>query len=451
MFKIIIPVYNVEEYLKEAVDSVITQSLPFSDNVKIYLIDDNSTDESLAICEQYKEKYPDNICVEHFETNQGVSYARNVGLSLARENDTDIIMFLDSDDKLDSKTLELAKEFFDKHPDIDMATTERFFFGAEEGPHKANWRFEDKEIVDINVDFNYPQYFVGGLFLKGKASELMHFDEKMDFWEDTLAVNEILIDLNKYGLIRGAIYYYRRRENETSLVDKAWNSKERYNKFLKTGYLRLMKYCKKKTGTITPYIQFVVAYHLRIFLLANTQEKINKMIDEKEMPKFKKRLQKILKKIDDDIIISINTRMPIREALLSLKYNEDIRMDSKYKDGDIIISYKGKELDRLSEKGVKIIGWLDKEGYEGMLRGRFSSPIYEMKEEDYIFAEHNGERIESIRYKCKKQIYTLDMLVRDYKYAGFAIDIPKEWETLRWGIHTKDGDVLLNEYKIERE
>ncbi|MBP5772595.1 MAG: glycosyltransferase family 2 protein [Eubacterium sp.] len=445
MFKVIIPVYNVEKYLKEAVDSVITQSLPFSDNVKIYLINDASSDGSQQICDQYKEKYPDNIFVHTSEENHGVSWSRNFGLKWAKEDPSDIVLFLDSDDKISEDTLEKAKEFFDKYPDVDMATIKIFFFGAQEGPHKANWRFEDKEVVDINVDFNYPQFYVGGLFIRGKALEKIKFDTKMHFWEDAMAVNKVLLSCEKYGLIQDPIYYYRRREDETSLVNTAWKSKDRYNKFIKQGYKRLMRYCRFKKGKIIPYIQFMVAYHLRTYLLEANQEILLETISEEEMPKFKKRLQRVLKKIDDDIILSINTRMPIIEGLLSLKYGRKITMDSEYKDGDLVFSYNGQEFDRLSEKTVRILGWQDKEGYEGMLRGRFSTPVYAMKEDDYIFAESNGQRVKSIRHGCKKRIKIFGKNVRNYKYAGFAIDIPEDWTSFRWGIHLEDGDVMLNE------
>ena len=450
MFKIIIPVHNVEKYLKEAVDSVIAQSLPFSDNVKIYLVEDGSSDDSLKICEEYKEKYTDNIFVYHFDQAQGVSKARNYGLKMAKENESDIVMFLDSDDKLSENALEKAKEFFDTHPDLEMATIERFFFDAQEGPHKANWRFEDKEIVDINEDFQYPQYFVGGLFVRGDALKKMKFDPKMNFWEDAMAVNKVLLSCEKYGLIKDAIYYYRRREDETSLVDNSWKSEYRYNKFLKQGYKRLMRYCKLKKGKVIPYIQFVVAYHLRTYLLDANQEVILEMVSDEEMPKFKKRLQNVLKKVDDDVILSINTRMPVIEGLLSLKYGRKIEMDREYKDGDLVFSYDGKEFDRLSEKTVKIMGWQDKEGYEGMLRGRFSTPVYAMKEEDYIFAEGNAKRVESIKHGCKKRIRIFGKMVRNYKYAGFAIDIPEDWTLFRWGIHLDDyGDVMLNEVSVD--
>ena len=445
MFKVIIPVYNVENYLKEAVDSVITQSLPFSDNVKIYLIDDNSSDGSLKICEEYKDKYPNNIFVHHFDSNQGVAGTRNFGLKMAKEDENDIILFLDSDDVIDSKLLEVAKDFFEKHPDIDMATAKIVFFGAREGEHKANWRFEDKEIVDIEVDYNYPQYYVGGLFIKGKALKKFKFSKKMEFWEDAMAVNKVLLKIGKYGLLNDGIYYYRRREDETSLVDKSWRSKERYDEFLKQGYKKIMRYCFLRKGKVIPYIQFLVAYHLRTYLLETNRETILEMVSEEEMPEFKKKLGKILKKVDDEVILNINTRMPVKEGLLTLKYGKKTTMDIEYKDEDLVFSFKGQEVDRLSDKAVRIFGWLQDEEYKGYLRGRFSTPVYAMKEDEYIFAEHNGERIKTTRYGCKKKIYVLDKRVRNYKYAGFVIDIPEGWDKFRWGIHTEYGDVMLNE------
>ena len=54
MFKIIMPVYNAEEYLEKAVDSIINQTLSFKDNVVINLIDDSSSDGSLELCNKYK-------------------------------------------------------------------------------------------------------------------------------------------------------------------------------------------------------------------------------------------------------------------------------------------------------------------------------------------------------------------------------------------------------------
>ncbi len=95
---VIIPVYNVEEFLRECLDSVINQTYK---NLEIILIDDGSTDGSGVICDEY-EKKDKRIKVAHQE-NKGVSKARNAGYRLAGG---DYVIFLDSDDIFDLALIE---------------------------------------------------------------------------------------------------------------------------------------------------------------------------------------------------------------------------------------------------------------------------------------------------------------------------------------------------------
>lgn len=450
MFRIIMPVYNAQDYLSEAIESIVNQTLSFEDNIEIHLIDDASGDNSLAICHEYEEKYPKNIIVTHFENNRGVSAVRNYGLAQCKSKGDVIVGFVDSDDCLGKDAIEIVSEFFDAHKDINLVSIEMHYFGARIGEHKANWRFEEKEVVNIKEDFNYPQYYIGGVFVRKKALKKLVFDENMHFWEDAMAINQVIIREGKYGLAKGAVYNYRKFESESSLVDKAWRNKDRYTTFLENGYMRLMKYCKHRKFKVIPYIQFVVAYHLRLYLLERNREVVMEMIPEEEMPEFKMRLKNVLENISDEVITSLNTALPIVEALLSIKHEKKIRAKRTYTDNDMILSYGETELARLSERNVRIIGVLDKPGYEGMIRGRFSTPVYAMKKDDYIFTKHNGQRIEAVRYKCKKKLFILDEQVRNYKNAGFAIDIPKDWDRARFGIHTNGIDIMFEEIQIDR-
>ena len=72
-FSIITAVYNAEKYLDEAVESILSQSIGFTDSVELILIDDGSTDNSGRICDTYKEKYPENIKVVHKQNGAGFS------------------------------------------------------------------------------------------------------------------------------------------------------------------------------------------------------------------------------------------------------------------------------------------------------------------------------------------------------------------------------------------
>ena len=89
-FSVIVPVYNVEKYLKECVDSILGQS--FSD-FELILVDDGSPDNCPAICDEYAKK-DEHVKVIH-KPNGGVSSARNAGIQMARG---EYILFCDSDD-----------------------------------------------------------------------------------------------------------------------------------------------------------------------------------------------------------------------------------------------------------------------------------------------------------------------------------------------------------------
>lgn len=90
---IIVPVFNVENYLKRGLDSILMQSAPIK--YEILLIDDGSIDNSGKICDEYQNKFS-NVFVRHIENN-GVAEARNLGISLSRGN---YLYFMDPDDFL---------------------------------------------------------------------------------------------------------------------------------------------------------------------------------------------------------------------------------------------------------------------------------------------------------------------------------------------------------------
>lgn len=97
ILSIIIPVYNVESYIKECLDSIVKY---IGNDVEIIIVNDGSTDGSLIICEDYESKYNDVRVIT--QTNQGLSGARNTGIKYSQG---DYILFLDSDDFLKESTL----------------------------------------------------------------------------------------------------------------------------------------------------------------------------------------------------------------------------------------------------------------------------------------------------------------------------------------------------------
>ncbi len=95
---VIVPVYNVQSYLRECIESILDQTI---DSFELILVDDGSTDESGRICDEYEEK--DKRVRAIHKLNGGLSSARNAGLDAAKG---DYICFIDSDDRVTKEYLE---------------------------------------------------------------------------------------------------------------------------------------------------------------------------------------------------------------------------------------------------------------------------------------------------------------------------------------------------------
>ena len=78
LFSIVIPVYNVEKYLNECMQSILLQVETIENDCEILLIDDGSTDTSGRICDTYKDRYPDIVKVFH-KPNEGLLATRRFG------------------------------------------------------------------------------------------------------------------------------------------------------------------------------------------------------------------------------------------------------------------------------------------------------------------------------------------------------------------------------------
>ena len=98
LLSVIVPVYNVEKFINDCIDSILGQSYK---NIELILVDDGSKDRSKEICDQYSKRYG-NIKVIH-KKNAGVSCARNLGLEKSKGK---YISFVDPDDIIEKNFLE---------------------------------------------------------------------------------------------------------------------------------------------------------------------------------------------------------------------------------------------------------------------------------------------------------------------------------------------------------
>lgn len=116
LFSIVVPVYNVEKYLDECINSIIEQSKAIDNDLEVLLIDDGSTDNSGSICDSYENKYPDLIRVFHKE-NQGLLATRRYGF---KKVSGEYIVNCDSDDLLEPGMLLKLKNVINKYTEPDV-------------------------------------------------------------------------------------------------------------------------------------------------------------------------------------------------------------------------------------------------------------------------------------------------------------------------------------------
>lgn len=127
------PIYNVEQYLAQCLDSILAQSIA----KEVIIVNDGSTDQSFDIALSYAQKYPE-IKLIYYHQNQGQSYARNRALDMAQG---EYIYCVDSDDYLSTHSLQEMIEFAQQQGDVDLIRVQ-FELAVESGMQTYKQRRE---------------------------------------------------------------------------------------------------------------------------------------------------------------------------------------------------------------------------------------------------------------------------------------------------------------------
>lgn len=220
LVSIIIPVYNVEKYLLECLDSVIAQTYS---NIEIFLINDGSTDNSGKICDEYAQK-DSRVKVIHKE-NGGVSSARNVGLDLTQG---EYITFIDSDDFVDKTYIEKMYDALEKsNADLVFCKYANYIdkkieYPQESIPKQLTVNNEDKEFIDfISRFFALKKNIMGSACRVLYRKELInnyYFHLGIKISEDLLFLMQIIQNAKSINSIDEYLYFYRKVE--TSITQK---------------------------------------------------------------------------------------------------------------------------------------------------------------------------------------------------------------------------------------
>ena len=211
---VVMPVYNTEKYLSEAVESLIGQSIGF-ENIQLIIVNDGSTDKSGEMCLEYLKKYPENV-VYLSQENRGVSAARNLGM---KRIEGKYVSFLDSDDKWDDEALKKLFDFMEKNYEkTDAAAARKKLFDGGSGYHSLDYKFDKTIIADLNRRFDLIQMDVTSVLVKSEAVKGLEFCEKLCYGEDARFINTVLLEKCTIGLVKDALHYYRIRRDGTSAL-----------------------------------------------------------------------------------------------------------------------------------------------------------------------------------------------------------------------------------------
>lgn len=208
---VIIPVYNVASFLPKCLDSVYAQDL---DGVEVVLVNDGSTDDSLSICEYYKQRYPLTIVVN--KENGGLSDARNVGTAVAHG---DYIFYLDSDDWLAPNAL---TSLYDMAIKYDSDVVQGGFYYAYEDKLLRDTTESCLEYVmtrqqamgELVRQEAIKNFAWGKLYRKSIVSRFAFPVGK--FFEDSYWQHLVINEVNKYCILSTPLYYYRQRQSGIS-------------------------------------------------------------------------------------------------------------------------------------------------------------------------------------------------------------------------------------------
>ncbi len=204
---IIIPVYNVEAYISECLESIISQNMQ---QYEIIIVDDGSTDTSGTICDQYASKY-EYIKVFH-QTNKGVSAARNLGLLNSRGK---YLTFIDPDDFVsrDTYCLNMNILLADESIDILQYPIARYWNQTIDKFNVTEQTIEDKEeLLGIWWRGDVISFSMCNKIFKRELFRNITFSEgKLS--EDTELVSILYKCVNKFFISNKGLYHYRVRED----------------------------------------------------------------------------------------------------------------------------------------------------------------------------------------------------------------------------------------------
>lgn len=214
MISVIVPVYKVEPYLQQCVDSILNQTYR---DLEVLLIDDGSLDRCGEICDEYGRK-DKRVRVFHTE-NRGLSAARNLGL---QEATGEYIGFVDADDWIEPNMYEvLLKRLEETRADICVCGLWYEYFDSKNVSQLKEVVYTGKKSVCALIDGTIQSYAWNKLYCRD-IFKCIKYPEGKNF-EDIVTTYRLFVNARKVSLISIPEYHYRIREGSITQTHSAKN------------------------------------------------------------------------------------------------------------------------------------------------------------------------------------------------------------------------------------
>ncbi len=201
---VIVPMYNVEQYLEECLQSLAAQTLQ---DMEVLIVNDGSTDHSPEIAQKFVSEHPDRFVLLH-KPNGGLSDARNYGVRYAKGQ---YIAFLDSDDFVEPELYEKLLNKIEEGYDVVVTDIEYWYT-------EVSCRFVMKGLTDWPVKDVQKRAMLSPMFAWNKLYRADFFTEKglaypLNTWyEDIPVTTMIFAQTSKIGYLQECLIHYRQRE-----------------------------------------------------------------------------------------------------------------------------------------------------------------------------------------------------------------------------------------------
>ena len=271
LFSIIVPIYNVERYLEQCIESVLAQDYQ---NYELILVDDRSPDNSIDICVKYAKQYPNIVFIR--KINGGLSDARNAGIKLARG---EYLIFLDSDDYWEGTSIlsDLQKIIVENNPDVI------FNYMSSVYPDKIINHYMNREKLVGSFREDFKGLYQEGIYLGFTWTKIVKrevilknqlFFIKERYFEDIPWSFSLTKYIGTYAIYQNCFYMYRRERK--GAISSAVTKKNQVSLFknLSEIFQQISEIQKKNLlQGLESYVNDIYQYSIKCYDLLSDDDK----------------------------------------------------------------------------------------------------------------------------------------------------------------------------------